>query len=689
MAKRIILAGDKPFWQQELQHIFIKEGWQVFEWEKGQAGAAEIVRIHNIPVLLYAIGAESADSKTGCDCQELLTVLQACRENGVRQVYLLSSLLSQPLAGQREPASLAAALAERIGSSWAEVSGCRFMILRLPEVYGPGCQAQDGFMGRSLYALLQGGMVASRTAGRRSFIYRDDAVYGIYRAVSRQYSGAPLSLTAGNGLGWEELPRLLQQVTGRTCPMDIMAEAADSYAMNTSGENVAEQELGWREKYTLPEGLRLTWEYVQASLVKEKEASAAARQQAKRQLRWQKAVPYIENAAGCCLMAAVMAFQQGTPVNPVINFDINYVYIGAMGWLYGKHQALLAMVLSTVLLFVGLVWQGNTWVGLLYVPAVLIHVSMYLFVAVLTGYVADSRKHEREAADWQVAQYKERVEFFKKLYEENLEVKDHLYHQIVNSDDSIGRLYRIIRNLDSVELENIFTQAAAVTAQVLDVQDIAIYVVGADQRYLRQKVRMGRLANQQPRSLCVADSPYLQTVLREKAIYINRELVKDTPDMAAPIVHQGQVIAVIEIFGMKFEQWSLYQQNLLSITVRLIASSMGRAYQYESEIQQRRYMADTRIMQEDEFRKIIEELRARRKLQGDLPIAMLRVDMTGMDYRGLDERLTGVIRNEDFVGLLAGNIYVLLPDADEEVTAMVQRRLQKRGLATWADEGIV
>ena len=68
---------------------------------------------------------------------------------------------------------------------------------------------------------------------------------------------------------------------------------------------------------------------------------------------------------------------------------------------------------------------------------------------------------------------------------------------------------------------------------------------------------------------------------------------------------------------------------------------------------------------------------------------MLRVDMTGLDYQELDSRLSGAIRNEDFVGLRADCVYVLLPDADEEVTAMVQRRLQKRGLQTQVDEGIV
>jgi hypothetical protein len=274
------------------------------------------------------------------------------------------------------------------------------------------------------------------------------------------------------------------------------------------------------------------------------------------------------------------------------------------------------------------------------------------------------------------------------LYEKNLAVKDKLYRQIVNSDDSIGRLYRIITRLDSVEPENIFTQAAAVTAQILTVDNIAIYVVGPDGYYLRQKVRLGGLTRKQPRSLRVADHAYLQDILQEHTIFVNRELVKDTPDLAAPIVHQDKVIAVITIFGLGFEQWSLYQQNLLSITTRLISASMARAYRYEQEVQEKRFVAGTRILQAEEFRKIIQELQNRRTLQEDLTVAVLKVVMGDLDYEGLDRRLGHVIRNEDFVGVGGDGVYILLPDADKKITAMVQERLQGAGVATTVCEAV-
>ena len=349
---------------------------------------------------------------------------------------------------------------------------------------------------------------------------------------------------------------------------------------------------------------------------------------------------------------------------------------------------LLAMLLAAVLLTGSLMQQGVNLVGMLYQPEILLHLVSYLFAAVLTGYFADSRSYEREAASWQKRQADERYAFLKGIYEETLSVKDRLYRQILNADDSIGRLYSIIRQLDSVELENVFTQAAVVTAQVLSVDNIVVYVV-SDQYYLRQKVRLGSLAEQQPRSLRVEEHPYLQAVLQEKTIYVNRELVRSAPDLAAPIIYEGKVIAVVEILGMHFGQWNLSQQNLLSITTRLISASMGRAYQYEAEIQSRRYYGSTRIMQEAEFGKIMEDLRARQRIQHGLSIAVLEVDMTGLDYPALDAKLSAVIRSEDFLGNWQGHIYVLLPDADDDVTAMVQQRMERAGIHTTVSEEVL
>lgn len=394
----------------------------------------------------------------------------------------------------------------------------------------------------------------------------------------------------------------------------------------------------------------------------------------------EKFVPYIENVVFALVCAAIAYFQSGTPVNPVIFFDFNYVYIGTMGLLYGKRQAVIAMTLSTVILLYCLMRDGANFFALAYMPEHILHFISYLFTATVMGYFADSRKYERMSADWQHKTDMEKYEFLKGKFEEDEKVKDRLYRQILNSDDSIGRLYSIIRRLDSVAVENVFTQSASVVAEILGTYDIALYVVGTKHRYLRQKVRMGEMSAREPRSIRVADRGYMARLVENHELYVNRELVKDTPDIAAPIVYNDETIAVIEIFGMTFEQWSLNSQNLLLVTTRLIATAMGRAYMYEFDTFGNRYIEGTRFLKEDAFREIENELAERGKMQGGLMTAEIEIEQGGMSDAEMDERISPVIRAEDFVGLRGNSLCILLPDADEKVADMVEERLEKHGV---------
>ena len=689
LTKKVIVTGKRRFWQTPLQQVFEKEGWMFIDLPEDYPDPQALLQVYNNSVILYVLD-DDQDLVTGTrSVQQLLDLLRISQAESMQAFYLISTVAVLAADDRAETGHQTAAMAECVVTGWSAMTGIPVGILRLPDVYGPGDDKGESLLDQCLLAAAGGrsAILLEDQTGTRSFLYVDDAVYGIYRAVSRAYQGAPLNLVPKEQLTVAEFVAFVQRLTGQSLlPQSVRIAAM--YAQPVCSEQEAQDELGWRAKYALEQGAELAWTAAQAAVNKQSRQGKRNLWRSVWRSRLQRGVPYLENMVGALLMLGASGLRGGGLVNPLAYFDLNFLYIGTMGLLYGKQQALIAMVLSWILLVGGMLQQGANMVGLLYQPEVLIHLISYLFVAVLTGYFADSRTYEREASAWQVRQAEERYDFLKGLHEENLAVKDRLYRQILNSNDSIGRLYRIIRKLDSVELENIFTQAAVVTAQVLNVDDIVVYVV-SNPYYLRQKFRMGRLAEQQPRSLRVADYAYLQVVLHEKTIYMNRDLVKAAPDLAAPIIYQGEVIAVVEIFGMHFSQWTLSQQNLLSITTRLIAASMGRAYRYETEIQARRYYGTTRILQEKEFDKIIEELRNRQKLQHELSVAVLEVEMNGMDYPALDEKLASVIRSEDFVGNWQGHIYVLLPDADEEITAMVQQRLYRAGLETTVSEAVL
>ena len=269
------------------------------------------------------------------------------------------------------------------------------------------------------------------------------------------------------------------------------------------------------------------------------------------------------------------------------------------------------MLFSSILLIHLWLGMGHDIVGLLYEPASLLHLTSYLFVAFLTGYFADRRDQERHELRWEKNEQKEQYRELLQAYNACMDTKDALYRQIVNSDDSIGRIYNIIRRLDSVDVEQVFDQAASVTAEILNVHDIAIY-------------------------------------------------------------------------GLRFEQWSLSQQNLLSVTMRLIASSLGRARQFESEAEERRYIAGTNILQAEAFKSVLQGMlqRSQRQAQADTDTGVYLLHLVRDTYTDaeLDAKLASCLHAGDFVGVMNGGVAVLLAEANADTADIVARRLTAAGL---------
>ena len=354
-------------------------------------------------------------------------------------------------------------------------------------------------------------------------------------------------------------------------------ESADVFAL------VAEKALAWHHQTSLrvtivmmpplygpalhrmATALRLLFLYglrqIGPQLIEKEQALAAAEKEQRHHttLRqaWHTAVPYLENVAGAVLMYGVSLLQGGTITNPQIYFDMNFLYIGTMGLVYGMRQAVIAMILASILLIHMWLGMGRDIVGLLYEPVNLLHLTSYLFVAFLLGYFSDRRRQEKLAAAWQKDLDHEQYQELSGFYEEALRVKDHLYRQIVNSEDSIGRLYHIIEPLDSVDVENIFDQAAQVTAKVLRVENIAIYIPDQAGEYLRSKVRRGPMTDSLPRSLKLDTVSWLHPIWRDKRMFVNR----DHPDILQQAMHDhDREVAYYAVSMVTDQLESLVQQ---------------------------------------------------------------------------------------------------------------------------------
>ena len=706
--KKVMFVGLPRYFEQLLAACFRKEAWEVCRL-RGAAGenppqgiqtydcapeseeAHTVFAVQNLDLLVYRLERDPVHAM-----QRLDVLLRLAQQTKVRRVFLLSGtevfapgttpVETDAPSPQTEEGQLLVRL-ETLANAYRE-QGLSVSILRMPDLYAPGQTSDDGFVGRLFGASLMGRALPQYDDPAQVFyglLDARDAVYAVYQAATRNFEGTYLHIAAPCTTTMEELYRICASFFP-SMRMGATPRAPQGHAVLHSA--IIERELGWRSRRPLAEGLKETYEAMQAARNAYMDDIRALSRRAWLERVRQKVVPYAENLGGALVTAGVSYLQGGTSVNSMTAFDFAFLYIGCMGLLYGKQQALIAAIFSLILLIHSLLAQGGDLVAMLYNPREFLHFVSYFFAAVLTGYFAD-REAFRQRADGRVKrrlQY--RVSFLENLFKESVAIKDRLYRQIINSDDSIGRLYRITSRLDSVETENLYTQTAAVTAEILSVKDVVVYVVGEGGYYLRQKVRLGDSTYELPRSLRVEDHPYLKRVLEDHEIFVNRDLIKGVPDLAAPIVHDGRVIAVVQIYHLDFEQWSLYEQNLLSITARLVAGSLANAYAWEKETADRKYLDDTRILRAEEFDKVVAEFRERRRLQPDYPVTLLPIHIHHMSYRELDHKIANSIRAEDVIGATEKGVSLLLSDVTGKTLAMVRERLAKVGIETGESQSL-
>ena len=706
--KKVMFVGLPRYFEQLLAACFRKEAWEVCRL-RGAAGenppqgiqtydcapeseeAHTVFAVQNLDLLVYRLERDPAHAMERLD-----VLLRLARKSKVRRVFLLSGtevfapgttpVETDAPSPQTEEGQLLVRL-ETLANAYRE-QGLPVSILRMPDLYAPGQTSDDGFVGRLFGASLMGRALPQYDDPAQVFyglLDARDAVYAVYQAAARSFDGACLHIAAPCVTTMEELYRICEEFFP-SMRMGAKPRAPKGHAVLRSA--IIERDLGWHSRRPFAEGLKETYEAMQAARNAYMDDIRALSRRAWLERVRQRVVPYAENLGGALVTAGIIYLQGGAPVNSMTAFDFAFIYIGTMGLLYGKQQALIAALFSLALLIHSLLAQGGDLVAMLYNPREFLHFVSYFFAAVLTGYFADRESYRQRADNRIKRRLQYRYSFLENIFKENLAVKDRLYRQIVNSDDSIGRLYRIVSRLDSVETENLYTQTASVTADILSVKDVVVYIVGEGGWYLRQKVRLGSQTHELPRSIRVEDNPYLVQMLQEKKIFVNRDLVKGLPDLAAPISYEGRVIAVLQIYNLDFEQWSLYQQNLLSITARLVSSSLARAYAWEQETADQKYLDNTRILRSEEFQKVIEEFRERRRMQPDYPVTLLALKVNGLSYSELDHQIAHSIRGEDFMGATETGVSILLPDVAGKTLDMVRERLAKVGIETGESQAL-
>lgn len=631
-------------------------------------------------------------SDTQANIMGLVNMLECSRRHGVKKFIFASSaavygnneevpLREETPGDPRSPYGINKQLGEYYCEKWRELYGLQTLVFRFANVYGPrqGIAGEGGVVSIFMQRLLRGEELAIYGDGgqTRDFVYVEDVVDGLYRGAESELTGV-YNLS---GCRETSLNELVESLKGFSDVSGVRYEASregDIYRSCLDNAKVKRQ-LDWVPLYSLDEGLRRTYEWFKAERARQAEARPA---RAKREFslggRFKRVRPYAENALAFCAVLALSLNDPGWLAQTLVDFKL--VYIILLGVLYGSKQSIISAVLASGLYFFEHLQNGRDWVSLLYDPEVLFMLAIYLFFGLLVGFVSD--RHRREAAEMRndLQAERERYDFLNAVYKDTRLVKDELQRQLVGSKDSIGRIYSIVKKLETLEPEQIVTSSVDVLEHLLESRRISIYSVNGT-NFLRLMIKSGGSSFLLPKTIRLSEHPWYAEVIDGKSVRVNRSLESGAPVIAAPIVHDGTVVAIVSVHDTEFERLTLGFENLFKVSVEMISDSLARAFQFVGATRSERYVDDTPVLQEASFNQVLESKTAAKRLHNaDFVLLEVRADLGNL--KRVADRIAETLRDSDYLGLIRDRLVLLLSNSNSEEAGFVMNRLANKGIET-------
>lgn len=562
---------------------------------------------------------------------------------------------------------------------WKEIYGLETLIFRFSNVYGPrqGTVGEGGVVSIFMERAMNGQELFIYGDGEqtRDFIYVEDLADALCRSVNSPVTGV-YNLSTHTETSVNQLVEAFR----RHCPVQsvIYRPAREGDIVRSSLDNSrVKRALDWVPVHSLEEGIRKTFEWS-----REQHTGPNKKAKKKKAPVWKKRLrqllPYIENGIGFGIVLLLSWKSRHNLYADMLDYKL--IYIILMGIMYGTRQSVISIFLSIGLYFSMNLMNGREWISMLYDSETLTQAAVYIFVGAAVGYSMDRKNREVAQKASQITSVAEKYEFLNEVYADTCSVKEELQSQIINSEDSLGKIYNITRELDSLEPEHIFQTAVSVMEKVMRSDEITIYTVNRQSDYVHLVAQSGKPGFETAKSMCLKDSPALAGVVEKKTMYANRTLEPSEPLLIAPVLYKDQVAAVVSVHAMSFEHFTLEYQNRFKVLVLMLTSALTKAWIFTESASFIRYVPGTTVLRTEVFENILELKRqAKNKGKHDFTILVLQ-NVSPHDSDALD-KITGSLRETDYVGqYFDGRLYVILGNSGKWDAEHVVGKMQSIGV---------
>jgi nucleoside-diphosphate-sugar epimerase len=659
------------------------------------AGCEEIFRVNKFDIVIHL--AAQADVTTSLEnpvldaktnVYGLSNMLYLAKKYGVRKFIFASSaavygfnenipLIEQETCNPISPYGLNKWVGESYCRKWSEMYNLETLCFRFSNVYGPrqSSSGEGGVISIFINNILDKKSLTVFGDGTqtRDFIYVEDVAEAIYRSVLSHIDGI-LNLSSNEEVSINKVLELLGGMTEFT-EVNQKDWRHDEIMRSCLDNTAVTRQLDWVPKYSFKDGLEKTYQWFLGNTVEATPPKSRFETLFSLLSKIKSYAPYLENA----FLFLLTVLLELTAQKAFESIDFKILYILFIGIWLGRSQSILASGLTIVLYVYDNLANGRDFISLFIDNETILNFAIYIFIGIVSGYVIDKKNAREQSTRLELEALQNKHHFLSEIYHETRLLKDELQAQIVNSEDSIGKVYSIVKKLDSLEPEQIFNETVTVLEQTLKTDSVALYVVGQTRQFLRLVSNSKNPSLTLSRSLKVDDSYDLKKVVEQNKLFINRKLQSDTPMIMAPIMKDDRTIAVICIYHSNFEQLTLHYQNLLKVVMNLISDSLSRAYEYLQATNKERYTEGTMILKPSYFIKLLEN-KTKLKERLGIDFSVVEVPWTP-DYKQNIHLLENSLRETDYMGMNEhGHTFILFSNTNEKDVENVIRRLERLGV---------
>ena len=385
-------------------------------------------------------------------------------------------------------------------------------------------------------------------------------------------------------------------------------------------------------------------------------------------------IPFLENII-CFLIFFAL---NNMHIKYFTGLDFYLLYVLLFAIVYGQQQVICSATLS-VLGYCYSQMMERSGFDLMLDSSTYIWIAQLFILGLAVGYMRDYiTKLNREQSSEKDFLHLQ-LHDIKDINEVNVRVKDALETQIINQNDSVGKIYSITSSLDKYSQEEVLFYAAEMIASLVKSNDVAIYTVSND-NYARLFSRTSEEAKKMGNSIRYTELGELYETIAERKVFINRKLDEQYPLMSNAIFDEdGKMQLIIMIWNIPWERMTLGQANQLVVIGALIHDAVVRANKYIAVLEQQRYVGDSRMLDEEAFTALVNAYTAAGE-KGLTDCVILRVTNIPKDNFGVaSNHIADFLRTHDYVGTVKDDLLVLLSNTNRTDAAFVINRLAQSG----------